>query len=96
MNTAPPSAKPYFLVWGALLLLLSLTWLVARLDFGRWNVVAALSIAVLKMFLVVSVFMHARESTKITWVFAAAGVFWLFLMMALTLSDYLSRGGFHF
>ena len=96
MNAAPPSAKLYFLVWGALLLLLSLTWFVARLDFGRWNVVAGLSIAVLKTFLVVSFFMHARESAKITWVFAAAGVFWLLLMMTLTLTDYLSRGGFHF
>jgi cytochrome c oxidase subunit 4 len=37
-------------------------------------------------------FMHLRYSSHLTILFASAGVFWLGIMLALTLSDYVSRG----
>ncbi|HEY3137015.1 MAG TPA: hypothetical protein VGL29_13375 [Blastocatellia bacterium] len=37
-------------------------------------------------------FMHVRWSSRLTWVFVCAGFFWLAIMVALTLSDYLTRG----
>jgi len=65
---------------------------VAKLDLGLLNVVVALTIAVIKATLVVLYFMHVRWSSRLTWVFVCAGFFWLAIMVALTLSDYLTRG----
>jgi cytochrome c oxidase subunit 4 len=62
------------------------------MDLGRMNAVVALTIAVIKATLVVLYFMHVRYSSKLTWVFVGAGFFWLAIMVALTLSDYMTRG----
>jgi hypothetical protein len=51
-----------------------------------------LTIALLKMLLVILIFMHVRYKPPLTWVFVAAGFIWLLLMVGLTLSDYTSRG----
>ncbi|PWU17558.1 MAG: caa(3)-type oxidase subunit IV [Verrucomicrobia bacterium] len=83
--------KIYFRVWLALLLLLVLTWGLAQVDMGRFNPIAALTIAVLKMLLVILFFMHVRYNKPITWIFVAAGFVWLAIMIDLTLSDYLTR-----
>ena len=53
---------------------------------------AALTIAVVKMLLVILFFMHVRYSSRLTWIFVAAGFIWLLIMLDLTLSDYLTRG----
>jgi cytochrome c oxidase subunit IV len=47
---------------------------------------------VLKMLLVLLYFMHVRYSSRLTWIFVAAGFIWLLIMVDLTLSDYLTRG----
>jgi cytochrome c oxidase subunit 4 len=67
------------------------TVVVARIDLGRLNAIAALSIAVFKGTLVVLYFMHVRYSSKLTWVFVLAGFFWLAILIAFTLSDFLTR-----
>jgi cytochrome c oxidase subunit 4 len=36
--------------------------------------------------------MHVRYSTRLTWAVVFGGVFWLCILLALTMSDYLSRG----
>jgi cytochrome c oxidase subunit 4 len=41
--------------------------------------------------IVILYFMHLRYSSRLTWVVAGAGFFWLFILMALTMSDYLTR-----
>jgi cytochrome c oxidase subunit 4 len=92
MTTKTPTVKLLVFVWAALLGLLFVTWGVAELNLGRWNIVAAMTVAVVKMLLVVLIFMQVRYSAPLTWVFAAAGFFWLFLMIALTLGDYVTRG----
>ena len=86
------SRKIYFVIFGALMLLTAATVWVANLDLGRWNAIVALSIAVLKATLVVLYFMHVRYSSKLTWVFVGAGIIWLIILFAFTLSDYLTRG----
>lgn len=93
MNTPGPSIKTLCGVWVALLVLLCFTWLVAEFDLGPWNIVAAMTIAVLKMLLVILWFMHVRHSSRRTWIFVAAGFFWLFIMVTLTMGDYLTRDG---
>ena len=84
-------AKTYIFIWTALMLLLLLTWGVAQFDLGPFNVIAALTIAVTKMLLVILIFMHVRYSSRLTWIFVAAGFIWLLIMIDLTLSDYLTR-----
>jgi cytochrome c oxidase subunit 4 len=96
MNARQPTMKLFFAIWIALMALLFLTWGVAQFDLGPWNIIAAMTIAVAKMLLVVLIFMHVRYSTRLTWVFVAAGFFWLFLMVTLTMGDYLTRPGLGF
>ena len=96
MTAHRPTKKLLFAIWLALLALLFLTWGVAEFDLGRWNIVAAMTIALVKMLLVVLIFMHVRYSTRLTWVFVAAGFFWLFIMITLTMADYLTRAGVSF
>jgi cytochrome c oxidase subunit 4 len=85
------SRKIYFVIFGTLLVLTALTVFIANLDLGRWNVIVALSIAVCKATLVVLYFMHVRYSSRLVWVFVSAGLIWLFILFAFTLSDYLTR-----
>lgn len=82
----------YIAIWAALMVLLFLTWGIAQFNLGPFNVVAALTIAVAKMLLVIVFFMHVRYSTHVTWLFVAAGFIWLLIMIDLTLGDYLTRG----
>ena len=91
--SSPHIPKKIFIrVWVGLLALLALTWGLAQLNLGRYNAVAALTIAVVKMLLVLLYFMHVRYSPRLTWIFVAAGFIWLLIMVDLTLSDYFSRG----
>jgi cytochrome c oxidase subunit 4 len=83
--------KIYVIIWASLMLLLLLTWGVAQFNLGPFNVIAALTIAVTKMLLVILFFMHVRYSPRRTWIFVAAGFIWLLIMIDLTLGDYLTR-----
>jgi len=92
MKTQPLSPKIYVTIWAVLMLLLLLTWGIAQVNLGSFNSVAALTISVTKMLLVILFFMHVRQSTPLSWLFVAAGFIWLLIMFELTLSDYLTRG----
>lgn len=81
----------YVAIFAALMVLTGLTTLVAFFDLGLANPVVALSIAVLKASLVVLFFMHVRWSSRLTWVIGGASLFWLGIMLVLTLSDYATR-----
>ena len=41
---------------------------------------------------VVLYFMHVRWGSRLTWVVAGSGFFWLLIMFSFTLTDYMSRG----
>jgi len=83
--------KTYVGIFLALMALTALTTGVAYIDLGAFNTVAALTIAVVKMLLVVLFFMHVKYATKLTKVIIMAGFFWLAIMMTFSLSDELSR-----
>ena len=36
--------------------------------------------------------MHVRWSSRLTWVVAAAGFFWLLILFGITMGDYMTRG----
>ena len=85
--------KTYWIVWAALMVLMMLTAALSRVPMGAFNTPIALVIATIKALLVLLFFMHVKyESYKITWVAVIGGFFWLFLMLGLTMTDYLSRG----
>jgi cytochrome c oxidase subunit IV len=83
----------YYAVFAALLVMTTVTVLVARIDLGPLNAVVALAIAVFKATLVVLFFMHVRYSSRLTRVVVASGVLWLLIMIAFMMSDYLTRPG---
>lgn len=87
------SKKMYFVIFGALMALTFITVVAANFDLGseKLNTIVALAIAVTKATLVILFFMHVRYSSRLTWVVVAGGFLWLFIMVALTMSDYLSR-----
>ncbi len=85
------SMGSYVGVFLALILLTGLTTGVAFIDLGPMNSVAALTIAVVKMLLVVLFFMHVKYSPGLTRLIVVAGFFWLALLIAFTLADELTR-----
>ncbi|MGE5443997.1 MAG: cytochrome C oxidase subunit IV family protein [Ignavibacteriales bacterium] len=84
--------KVYFFVFAALMVLLFATTGFAYIDLGPLSPVIALFIAACKALLVILYFMHVRYSSRLTWIFAGAGVTWLMILIGLTLSDFISRG----
>ena len=56
-----------------------------------FNVVIAMTIAVIKATLVVLYFMHVRYSSRLIWLILASALFWMGILFALTFSDYLTR-----
>lgn len=79
-------------VFALLMLLLVLTIWAAFHDLGSFNTPIALLIAVCKTALIMLYFMHVRFSNRLVWIFAGAAFLWLGILMALSLSDYLTRG----
>jgi cytochrome c oxidase subunit 4 len=82
----------YYTIFAILMLCTGLTVWVAFLDLGALNTVAALAIAVFKATLVVLFFMHVKYSTRLTWAVVAGSIFWLGILLVLTMGDYLTRG----
>ena len=82
----------YYWIFGALMVGTLLTVVVAAFDLGPLNNVVMLTIACGKALLVILFFMHVRWSTRLTWVVAGSGFFWLIIMFAITMSDYMTRG----
>ncbi len=77
---------------GTLLMLTVVTVLATKVDFGaNINLAIAMAIAVLKATLVVLFFMHLLLSPRLTWSVVAVTIFWLGILLVLTLSDYFSR-----
>ena len=85
------SWKIYIVIFVALMLGTTITVWAAFQNFGLFNIVIALGIATMKATLVVLYFMHGRYSPKRTQLVIVCSVFWLAIMLALTLSDYQTR-----
>ena len=83
--------KIYAAILVALLVGTAATVWVASTDLGPLNIVVALAIAIVKATLVVLFFMHLKYSEKLTWVFAGASIFWLVLLVGITMADYFTR-----
>jgi cytochrome c oxidase subunit IV len=103
-HIVPPTT--YLLILLALLVGTAVTVWASYIDLGEtrlaighfdsgftifWNPVVALAIACTKMILVVLFFMHVKYSTKLTKLTVMSGFFIFLGLIAMTLSDYVSR-----
>jgi cytochrome c oxidase subunit IV len=83
--------RTYYSVFAALIALTLLTVGVSFLELGAWHTPIGVLIGVVKATLVVLFFMHLLHSSRASWLAVLAGLFWLGILMVLTLSDYLTR-----
>ena len=91
----------YLAVFATLLALTFATVAASRIDLGDprvlgfvlpMNMIVALGIACVKALLVILFFMHVKYSGRLVQLVVASAFVWLALLLALTLSDYLTRG----
>ena len=83
--------RVYYTIYAILMFCTYLTVQIAFFDLGPLNTIAALGIAVLKATLVILFFMHVKYSTRLTWAVVLGSIFWFAILIALTMSDYLTR-----
>lgn len=82
----------YWAIWAILIVGTVLTAWIATVDLGKFNTIIALFIATCKASIVVLFFMHVKyTSEKMTKAILIAAVFWLFILLFLSLSDYSTR-----
>ena len=91
MNHKAVPVRTYVLIWVILLAATGTTLGVAYIDLGPWNIVVALTIAFIKMSLVVLFFMHVKQQTRLTKLFVVAGFFFMAILILLTQADYATR-----
>jgi cytochrome c oxidase subunit 4 len=84
--------KIYYAVFATLMALTAVTVGIAYLDLGALNTVAAVVIACFKATIVVLYFMHVKYSTRLIKLTVVAGLYWMVILLGLTLGDYLTRG----
>ena len=84
--------KTYVRTCLALLALLELTWAIAYVDLGPFNLIVALAVAMAKAIVIALFFMHIKGSSRLLHLAAVAGLLWLLILISLTLSDYFTRG----
>jgi cytochrome c oxidase subunit IV len=85
------SVKSYVGIFLVLMVLTTVTVLVAYVNLGQLNKVVALSIASFKATLVILYFMHVKYSSRLTKLVVMSGFFFLIILLGLTMVDYGSR-----
>lgn len=86
--------RVYLTIFALLMVLTALTVWVALVDLGAhgWlHTSLALGIASVKATLVVLWFMHVKYGSRLIWVFLAAGIACLALLIGITVGDYVGR-----
>src|SRR5437588_4277246 len=85
------SLTTYALIFFSLLVFTGVTVFAAFQDLGKFNAPVALIIATIKAVLVILFFMHVKDSSRLTKITLTAAIFWLGLLLGLTMTDYLTR-----
>jgi cytochrome c oxidase subunit IV len=79
-------------IWATLVVCTGLTAAAAFVDLGPLNTIVALSIATFKAILVVLFFMHVKYThEKLTPLVIVSALFFLFILLALSMADYATR-----
>jgi cytochrome c oxidase subunit 4 len=82
----------YYMIFGTLMAMTIVTVVVAFVNLGILNFPVALTIAIFKATLVILFFMHAKYSSRLTKLVVGGAFFFLFVLLGLTMTDYMSRG----
>jgi cytochrome c oxidase subunit IV len=81
----------YAIVFVTLLAFTGITVGAAYIDLGIFNPVVALAIASFKAVVVILFFMHVKYQSKLIKLTVGAGFFTFFVLITMTMSDYVSR-----
>jgi cytochrome c oxidase subunit IV len=81
----------YAMVFAALIVLTLVTLLLAGVELGAWHTAVGLAIAGTKATLIVLIFMHVWDSSRLTWVIVGTSLLFLAILLLMTLTDYLTR-----
>lgn len=84
----------YVTIFFALMILTGVTVAAAFVNLGQFNFAVAMLIAGFKASLVVWYFMHVKYQSHLTKLTVATGLFFLALLLGLSLVDYVSRDNF--
>jgi cytochrome c oxidase subunit 4 len=84
--------KNYLMVFAVLMVLTVATYFAATVNLGQFNLVVALTIAIIKASCVVLIFMHVKYSTTLTKAIVASGFFFFLIMIFFTMNDLATRG----
>ncbi|HEY5753973.1 MAG TPA: cytochrome C oxidase subunit IV family protein [Chthoniobacterales bacterium] len=87
MNPTKQNAWTLFVLF----VLLAGTVGAAYVDVGKWNTAIAMMISTVKAALIVLVFMKLHRSGHLVVLTFFAGLFWLAILISLTLGDFFSR-----
>ncbi len=88
-----PSIRTYIVVFVLLLVLMGVTIAASMVRLEEpFNILITLLIAFTKALLVVLFFMHVRYAPKLIWLAAGGSMVWLGILLAITMSDYATRG----
>ena len=78
--------------FGALVILTLTTLGLDLVNLGPWHTAAGLAIAATKAMLVILFFMHVWYSTRLTKMIVMSSIFWLLLLLFITMADLWTRG----
>jgi cytochrome c oxidase subunit 4 len=84
----------YLTIFGALMVLTAVTVGAAYVNLGPFNFAAAIVIAGFKASLVMWFFMHVKYQSHLTKLTVATGLFFLAILLGMSLIDYVSRDDF--
>ena len=87
----PVPYRTFILIWIGLLAMTIITVTVSRIDLGALNIWVALAIASVKSSLVIFVFMHLRQETKLFKICLAVMLVIVAIFIGLTFTDVLYR-----
>jgi cytochrome c oxidase subunit IV len=85
----------YLTIFGALMVMTGVTVAAAYVDLGSFNFPVAIAIACFKATLVVWFFMHVKYQSHLTKLTVATGLFFLSILLGMSLIDYASRDDFN-
>ena len=84
----------YVTIFAALMILTGVTVAAAYLNLGQFNFTVAIGIAGFKASLVIWYFMHVKYQSHLTKLTLATGLFFLTILLGMSLIDYMSRYNF--
>ena len=84
----------YYTIFFSLMVLTAITVAVSFINLGSANFPIAIGVAITKATLVVLFFMHVKYSSRMTKMVVGIAIFFLLVMLSLTMTDYMTRGWF--